>query len=91
MPKPTPVRPPPQADLTATSVQMVMAPDQSLPLSFVPSTLVQSQSNAYGTNSPMYSTIGHTSPPIPNVAPSYGVHNDVLPTCIAYKILINPL
>jgi hypothetical protein len=25
----------------------------------------------------MYSTIAHTSPPIPNVAPSYGVPNDV--------------
>jgi hypothetical protein len=54
-----------------------MAPDQLLPLSVVPSTLVQSQNNAYGTVSPMYSTIAHTSPPIPNVAPSYGVPNDV--------------
>jgi hypothetical protein len=26
----------------------------------------------------MYSTIAHTSPPISNVAPSYGVPNDVL-------------
>jgi hypothetical protein len=25
----------------------------------------------------MYSTVAHTSPPIPNVAPSYGVPNDV--------------
>jgi hypothetical protein len=56
---------------------MVMAPDQSLPLSVVPSTLVQSQNNAYGTVSPMYSTIAHTSPLIPNVAPSNGVPNDV--------------
>jgi hypothetical protein len=54
-----------------------MAPDQPLPLSVVPSTLVQSQNNAYGIVSPMYSTIAHTSPPIPNVAPSYGVPNDV--------------
>jgi hypothetical protein len=43
----------------------------------VPSTLVQSQNNTYGTVSPMYSTVAHTSPPIPNVAPSYGVPNDV--------------
>jgi hypothetical protein len=56
---------------------MVMAPDQPLPLSVVPSTLVQSQNNAYGTVLPMYSTIAHTSPPIPNVALSYGVPNDV--------------
>jgi hypothetical protein len=56
---------------------MVMTPDQSLPLSVVPSTLVQSQHNAYGTVSPMYSTVAHTSPPIPNVGPSYGVPNDV--------------
>jgi hypothetical protein len=56
---------------------MVMTPDQPLPLSVVPSTLVQSQHNAYGTISPMYSTVAHTSPPIPNVAPSYGVPNDV--------------
>jgi hypothetical protein len=54
-----------------------MTPDQSLPLSAVPSTLVQSQKSAYGTVSPMYSMIAHTSPPIPNVAPSYGVPNDV--------------
>jgi hypothetical protein len=54
-----------------------MAPDQPLPLLVVPSTLVQSQNNAYGTVSPMYSTIAHTSPHIPNVAPSYGVPNDV--------------
>jgi hypothetical protein len=39
LPKPTPVRPP-QAGLTAPSGQMVMAPDQPLPLSVVPSTLV---------------------------------------------------
>jgi hypothetical protein len=56
---------------------MVMTPEQPLPLSVVPSTLVQSQNNAYGTVSPMYSTIAHTSPPIPNVALSYGVPNDV--------------
>jgi hypothetical protein len=56
---------------------MVMALDQPLPLSIVPSTLVQSQNNAYGTVSPMYSTVAHTSPPIPNAAPSYGVPNDV--------------
>jgi hypothetical protein len=56
---------------------MVMAPDQPFPLSVVPGTLVQSQNNAYGTVSPMYSTIAHTSPPISNVAPSYGVPNDV--------------
>jgi hypothetical protein len=56
---------------------MVMVPDQPLPLSVVPSTLVQSRTNAYGTVTPMYSTIAHTSPPIPNIAPSYGVPNDV--------------
>jgi hypothetical protein len=56
---------------------MVMTPEQLLPFSVVPSTLVQSQNNAYGIVSPMYSTIAHTSPPIPNVAPSYGVPNDV--------------
>jgi hypothetical protein len=43
----------------------------------VPSTLVQSQNNAYGIVSPMYSKIAHTSPPIPNVAASNGVPNDV--------------
>jgi hypothetical protein len=56
---------------------MVMTPDQPLPLSVVPSTLVQSQNNANGTISPMYSIVAHTSPPIPNVVPSYGVPNDV--------------
>jgi hypothetical protein len=56
---------------------MVLTQEQPLPLSVVPSTLVQSQNNAYGTVSPMYSTIAHTSPPIPNVSPSYGVPNDV--------------
>jgi hypothetical protein len=56
---------------------MVTVPDQPLPLSVVPSTLVQSQNNAYGTVPLMYSTIAHTSPPIPNVASSYGVPNDV--------------
>jgi hypothetical protein len=56
---------------------MVMVPDQSLPLSVVPSTLVQNQNNAYGTVPPMYNTIAHISPPITNVAPSYGVPNDV--------------
>jgi hypothetical protein len=56
---------------------MVMVPDQPLTLSVVPSTLVQSQNNAYGTIPPMYRTIAHTSPPIPDVAPSYGVPNDV--------------
>jgi hypothetical protein len=56
---------------------MVMTPEQKLPLLVVPSTLVQSQNNAYGTASPMYSTIADTSPLIPNVAPSYGVPNDV--------------
>jgi hypothetical protein len=56
---------------------MVMTPEQPFPLSVVPSTLVHSQNNAYGTVSPMYSTIAHTPPPIPNVAPSYGVPNDV--------------
>jgi hypothetical protein len=56
---------------------MVTTPDQQLPLSVVPSTLDQSQHNAYGTVSPMYSTVAHTSPPIPNVAPSYVVPNDV--------------
>jgi hypothetical protein len=56
---------------------MVTVPDQPLPLSAVPNTLVQSQNDAYGTVPPMYSTIAHTSPHIPNVAPSYGVHNDV--------------
>jgi hypothetical protein len=56
---------------------MVMTPEQSLPLSVVPSTLAQSQNNAYGIVSPMYSIIAHTSPPIPNVARSYGVPNDV--------------
>jgi hypothetical protein len=39
--------------------------------------LVQSQNNAYGTVSQMYSTVAHTSPPMPNVSPSYGVPNDV--------------
>jgi hypothetical protein len=39
--------------------------------------LVQSQNNAYGTVPPIFSTIAHTSPPIPNVAPYYGVPNDV--------------
>jgi hypothetical protein len=77
LPKPTPVRPPPQAGLTAPSGQMVVTPEQLLPLSVVPSTLVQSQNNAYGNVPPMYSTIAHTSPPIPNTAPSYGVPNDV--------------
>jgi hypothetical protein len=56
---------------------MVTVPGQPLPLSVVPNTLVQSQNNAYGTDPPMYSTIAHTSPPIPNVAPSYGIPNDV--------------
>jgi hypothetical protein len=56
---------------------MVTVPDELLPLSIVPNTLVQSQNNAYGTVPPMYSTIAHTSPPIPNVAPSYGVPKDV--------------
>jgi hypothetical protein len=56
---------------------MVMVPDQLLSLSVVPNTLVQSQNNAYGTVPSMYSTIAHTSPRIPNVAPSYGVPNDV--------------
>jgi hypothetical protein len=56
---------------------MLTVPDQLFPLSVVPSTLVQSQNNAYGTVPPMYSTIAHTSPPIPNVSPSYGVPNDV--------------
>jgi hypothetical protein len=56
---------------------MVMVSNQPLPLSVVPSTLVQSQNNAYGTISPTYSTIAHTSPPFPNVAPSYGVPNYV--------------
>jgi hypothetical protein len=56
---------------------MVKTPDQPLPLSVVPSTLVQSQHNAYGTVSPMYSTVARTSPPIPNVASSYGVPDDV--------------
>jgi hypothetical protein len=56
---------------------MVMTPDQSLPLSVVTSILVQSQNNTYGTISPMYSTVARTSPPIPNIAPSYGVPNDV--------------
>jgi hypothetical protein len=77
LPKPTPVRPPPQAGLTAPSGQMVMTPEQPLPLSVVPSTLVQSQNNHYGTFPLMYSIIAHTSPPIPNAAPSYGVPNDV--------------
>jgi hypothetical protein len=39
--------------------------------------LFQIQNNTYGTVSPMYSTVAHTSPPIPKVAPSYGVPNDV--------------
>jgi hypothetical protein len=56
---------------------MVMVPDQPLPLSVVPNTLVQSQNNAYGIVPLMYSTIAHTSPPIPSVPPSYGVPNDV--------------
>jgi hypothetical protein len=56
---------------------MVMAPDQPLPLSVVTNTLVQSQNNTYGTVSPMYNTVAHTSPPIPNGSPSYGVPNDV--------------
>jgi hypothetical protein len=56
---------------------MVMVPDQSLPLSVVPYTMVQSQNNAYGTIPPMYSTIAHTSPPISDVSPYYGVPNDV--------------
>jgi hypothetical protein len=56
---------------------MVMVPDQPLSLSVVPSILVQSQNNVYGTVPPVYSTIAHTSPPIPNVASSYGVPNDV--------------
>jgi hypothetical protein len=42
LPKLTPVRPPPQAGSTALSGQMVMVLDQLLPLSVVPSTLVQS-------------------------------------------------
>jgi hypothetical protein len=75
-PKPTPVKPPP-AGSTALSDQMVIVPDQPLPLSVVPSTLVQSQYNIYGAVPPTYSTIAHTSPPIPNVAPSYGAPNDV--------------
>jgi hypothetical protein len=54
-----------------------MVPGQPLPMSVAPSTLVQSQNNAYGTVPPMFSTIAHTSPSIPNVAPSYGVPNDV--------------
>jgi hypothetical protein len=41
------------------------------------STLVKSQNNAYGTIPPMYTTIAHTSPPIHNIASSYGVSNDV--------------
>jgi hypothetical protein len=56
---------------------MVMILDQPLSLSVVPSTLVQSQNNAYDTVPPMYSTIAHTSVLIPNVGPSYGVPNDV--------------
>jgi hypothetical protein len=48
LPKPTPVKPP-QVGSTALSGQMVMVPEQLLPLSVVPSTLVQSQNNAYGT------------------------------------------
>jgi hypothetical protein len=56
---------------------MVTVPDQPFPLSVVPSTLIQSQNNAYGTVPPMYCTIAHTSPVIPNVAPYYGVPNDV--------------
>jgi hypothetical protein len=65
------------ASLTAPSSQMVMVSNQPLPLSVVPSTLVQSQNNAYGTIPPMYSTMAHTSPHIPNVASFYGVLNDV--------------
>jgi hypothetical protein len=77
-PKPSPVKPPPSQDGSTTlSGQMVMVPDQSLPLSVVPSTLVHSQNNVYGTVPSMYSTIAHTSPLIPNDAPSYGVPNDV--------------
>jgi hypothetical protein len=56
---------------------MVMVPEQLLPLSVVPSTLVQSQNHAYGIVPPTYSTIAHTSLPIPNVAPSYGLPIDV--------------
>jgi hypothetical protein len=56
---------------------MVVTPEQLLPLSVVPSTLVQSRNNAYGNVPLMYSTIAHTSPHIPNAAPSYGVPNDV--------------
>jgi hypothetical protein len=46
-------------------------------LSVVPSILVHSHNNAYGTVPPTYSTIAHTSPPMPNVTSSNGVHNDV--------------
>jgi hypothetical protein len=56
---------------------MVMVLDQLLPLSVVSNALVHSQNNAYSTIPPMYSTTTHTSPPLPNVAPSYGVPNDV--------------
>jgi hypothetical protein len=77
-PMPTPVKPPPaQASSSTLSSQMVMVSNQPLPLSVVPSTLVQSQNNTYGTVPPLYSKIAHTLPPIPNVAPSYGVPNDV--------------
>jgi hypothetical protein len=41
LPKRTPVKLSPQASSTALSGQMVMVPDQPLPLSVVPSTLVR--------------------------------------------------
>jgi hypothetical protein len=37
------------ASLTAQSGQMLMAPEQPMPLSVVPSVLAHSHNNAYGT------------------------------------------
>jgi hypothetical protein len=69
----------PMAGLTAQSSQMVMmmVPNQPVPLSVVPSTLAHRHNNAYAIIPFVYSTIAHTSPPIPNIASSYGVPNDV--------------
>jgi hypothetical protein len=75
--------------LTAQSSQMVTVLDQPVPLLSVPSTLVHSHNNAYGIVSPAYSTIDQTSPPIPNIASSYGVTNDVFTDLHRIQTLIN--
>ena len=56
---------------------MVLVPDQPVPLSIVSSTLAYDHNNVFYSVPPAYSIIAHTSPPIPNVASSYGVPNDV--------------